>query len=562
MEQNDDQQKARLGNSGCNAHQISAIRMTPILYDFWGVPKCDKVLTMGRSRPHRANFKRTTMSLAVIHSCALEGLKAPPVTVEVHLANGLPSFTLVGLAETAVRESRERVRAALQTSGLDFPLNKRITVNLAPADLPKEGGRFDLPIALGILAASGQIETAALLNRVFAGELSLSGELRPIRGALAMAAALSRLGPPPSLILPLDSAREAALVPGLALFGANHLREVVTALQTGAADTLQRIPPSPRQPGANRPDLREVRGQAAAKRALEIAAAGGHSLLLVGPPGTGKSMLAQRFGSLLPPLSEAEALESAAILSLNQTFDPGSWGQRVTRSPHHSASSVALVGGGNPPRPGEISLAHHGVLFLDELPEFPRAALEALREPLETGRITLSRAARQAEFPARCQMIAAMNPCPCGYLGSARHRCRCTPEQVHRYQSRISGPLLDRIDLRVEVHDINPDELQAAPNGESSEAVTQRVQVCQQQQLERQGSLNARLEGHALDEQAVPEPAAKHFLGQAGLRLGWSNRSLHRVLRVARTIADLQHSPAITTVHIAEAIQLRRALPG
>ncbi len=502
------------------------------------------------------------MSLAVVHSRALEGLEAPAVTVEVHLANGLPSFTLVGLAETAVREARERVRAAVQTSGLDFPVNKRITVNLAPADLPKDGGRFDLPIALGILAASGQIDPVTLRDRVFAGELSLSGELRPIRGALAMAAALRRSGSPPALILPQDSAREAALVPGLSLYGAAHLCEVVTALKTGRTDSLQSIAPCARPQPQTLPDLREVRGQAAAKRALEIAAAGGHSLLLVGPPGTGKSMLAQRFGSLLPALSEEEALESAAVLSLNRTFDVHHWGLRVTRSPHHSASSVALVGGGNPPRPGEISLAHHGVLFLDELPEFPRAALEALREPLETGRITLSRAARQAEFPARCQMIAAMNPCPCGHLGSARHRCRCTPEQVQRYQSRISGPLLDRIDLRVEVHDISPDELQAAPDGEDSQTVAERVRDCQHQQIDRQGQLNARLEGHALDEQAAPEPAARHFLGQAGLRLGWSNRSLHRVLRVARTIADLQHSATITTAHVAEAIQLRRALPG
>jgi magnesium chelatase family protein len=503
------------------------------------------------------------MSLAVLHSRALEGLHAPEVTVEVHLANGLPSFTLVGLVETAVKESRERVRSALLTSGLIFPHNKRITVNLAPADLPKDGGRFDLPIALGILAASGQIETSRLAELEFAGELSLAGDLRPIRGALAMAAAMRQSNQQRTLILPRASAEEAAWVPGLPLRAADHLLDVVRALQPeGQAQALPTVLPQTAAPSAHAPDLREVRGQATAKRALEIAAAGGHSVLLVGPPGTGKSMLAQRLGGLLPSLGEEEALASAALLSAGGRFTPQDWGRRITRSPHHSASAVALVGGGNPPRPGEVSLAHHGILFLDELPEFPRSALEALREPLESGRITISRAARQAEFPAQCQLIAAMNPCPCGHLGSPRQRCRCTPEQVHRYQSRISGPLLDRIDLRVEVHAISPEELQAAPDGEASARIAERVASARQHQHQRQQQLNAHLSGAALDEHAQTETAARHLLSQAGNRLGWSNRSLHRVLRVARTIADLQGSPTLQAAHVAEAIQLRRALPG
>jgi magnesium chelatase family protein len=353
------------------------------------------------------------MSLAVLHSRSLDGLAAPEVTVEVHLANGLPSVTLVGLADTEVKEARERVRAALLHSGLEFPHNKRITVNLAPADLPKESGRFDLPIALGILAASGQIDASRLSEFEFAGELSLAGDLRPVRGSLAMALAMKRHGSTRTLVLPSASAEEAALVDGLSIRSASHLLDVVQALLPG--DAAQPLPIARAAAAAGEPprlpDLREVKGQAVAKRALEIAASGGHSLLMVGPPGTGKSMLAQRFASLLPPLDESQALESAAVLSLVGAFDSRRWTQRVLRAPHHSASPAALVGGGNPPRPGEISLAHEGILFLDELPEFPRNALEALREPLECGRIVISRAARRAEFPARFQLIAAMNPC-------------------------------------------------------------------------------------------------------------------------------------------------------
>ncbi len=505
------------------------------------------------------------MSLAVVMSRSLDGLSAPPVHVEVQLANGLPSFTLVGLADTEVKEARERVRAALQQSGFAFPHNKRITVNLAPADLPKESGRFDLPIALGILAAAGQLDLGRLAACEFAGELSLAGELRPVRGALALALALHQSGTGRTLVLPSASARLAAQVSALDVREAADLAAVVASLLPGeATQALPRALAPPRPPPPPGPDLRDVKGQSAARRALEIAAAGGHSLLMVGPPGTGKSMLAHRLAGLLPPLTQDEALASAALRGLNRTADDSQpLGVPPARSPHHSASAVALVGGGSPPRPGEISLAHGGVLFLDETPEFPRAALEALREPLETGQITISRAARQAQFPARFQLVAAMNPCPCGWLGAAAslgRACRCSPEAIDRYQGRLSGPLLDRIDLQVEVLATPASELMALPQGEDSATVARRVSQARHIQWRRQAGTNARLDASEMDLHCALDEAASRLLRSAAEQFGWSGRRLHRCLKVARTIADLADSILISSPHIAEALQLQRVL--
>ena len=510
------------------------------------------------------------MSLSLVHSRALLGLEAKPVCVEVHLANGLPSFTLVGLAETEVKEARERVRSAIQNTGLEFPGNKRITVNLAPADLPKDSGRFDLPIALGILAASGQIDASKLHGYEFAGELSLGGDLRPVRGALAMSLALATqarqtAGPLPRLVLPESSAQEAALVPGAEIYQAHHLLDVVRQFLPGDTppDALagwSRVTAAERQAHAHYADMADVKGQAAARRALEIAAAGGHSVLMMGAPGSGKSMLAQRFAGLLPAMTTDEALESAAVASLGGRFSLDKWALRPTCAPHHTASAVALVGDGSPPRPGEISLAHRGVLFLDELPEFPRAALEALREPLESGTITISRAAHRAEFPARFQLVAAMNPCPCGYLGSNLRACRCSPDQVSRYQGKLSGPLLDRIDLHVEVGALAANELINTPPGESTEAIRMRVVQARARAMERQGSTNQALDGQAIDAQCRLDDASAKFLNTAAARLGWSGRSIHRCLKVARTIADLAGAQAVQVTHVAEAVQYRRAL--
>ncbi len=497
------------------------------------------------------------MSLAVLYSRARDGVNAPLVTAEVHLSGGLPALNIVGLPEAAVRESKDRVRGALLNAQFAFPKG-RITVNLAPADLPKEGGRFDLPIAIGILAASGQLPAAACAAYELVGELALSGELRGVRGVLPVAVAARDAGR--ALILPAENAAEAALVSGVTVYPARHLLEVSAQLRSGNHLTPYAAvtPPAALQ---HYPDLAEVRGQLPAKRVLEIAAAGGHSLLMLGPPGSGKSMLASRLPGILPSMSEQEALATAAVLSVSsQGFHLERWRERPFRAPHHTASGVALVGGGSNPRPGEISLAMNGVLFLDELPEFDRKVLEVLREPLESGRVIISRAARQAEFPARFQLVAAMNPCPCGYLGDQGGRpCRCTEEQVTRYRGRISGPLLDRIDMHIEVPRLPPEQLQY-PNAdsESSEVVRQRVERARQLAQARQGCPNSLLQGELLDRHCSLAPQPAQLLARAMEQLRLSARAYHRILRLARTIADLAQISQIGSDQIAEAISYRR----
>ncbi len=493
------------------------------------------------------------MGLAVLCSRGLSGMEAALVTVEVHLANGLPNFTIVGLPEAEVKESKDRVRAALQNCQFEFPA-RRITVNLAPADLPKESGRFDLPIALGILAASGQIPSDKLADYEYAGELALTGELRAIRGALAMTYRAANSGR--AFILPAVNAPEAALVEDAVVYPAQSLLQVAAHL--AGRDALTRYVPNTQTVVPAYPDLREVKGQAQSKRALEIAAAGGHSVLMSGPPGTGKSMLAARFPGILPQMTQLEALESAAMQSLGGMFEVENWKRRPYRAPHHTASAVALVGGGSNPRPGEISVAMHGVLFLDELPEFDRGVLEVLREPLESGNITISRAARRANFKAQFQLLAAMNPCPCGYLGHFNGKCRCTPDQVSRYRGKISGPLLDRIDIQIEVPAVAQEDLLKQSDGESSPDIQIRVEAARQRQLERQSKANAQLSVTEIETWCMPDAQGETLLRQAITRLDLSARAYHRVLKVARTIADLAGNNEIETSHISEAVQYRR----
>ena len=491
------------------------------------------------------------MSFAKIYTRGLLGLHAPLIEVEVHVSQGLPSLTIVGLPEAAVRESKDRVRSAIINSGFQFP-TKRLTINLAPADLPKDGSRLDLPIALGILIASGQIPENVTDQLEFIGELALDGQLRPINGVLSIAIACQQSGH--QLILPEQNAQEASQLPGFQVFAAHYLKDVCEHLSS--QHPLQQYQASATGPiDQYKFDLADVKGQLRPRRALEIAAAGGHSLLFKGPPGTGKTLLASRLASILPPLDMQENLEVASIYSVANSSHP--FGQRPFRAPHHTASAIALVGGGSHPKPGEITLAHLGVLFLDELPEFDRKVLEVLRQPLESKEIVISRASRQITFPANFQLIAAMNPCPCGYAFNQDIRCQCSADAIKRYQNRISGPLLDRIDLHIDVPPLQAHELQDTSPVENSQTVRQRVIQAYEQQMQRQQCLNHALTPQQLEQFACLDAQAQKIMEMAQQRLNLSARAYHRVLRVARSIADLSQHTDIQSQHLTEALSYR-----